>query len=299
MKHNTVALAFAAALLATGPLNAQSVNRDPSSGDYRITYQVSGQEFTAVVPSADRISPVIELLAATAVSGGWTYEFRLSNLANPPATPGRGILTVIFPCERNDQSLNSDVGQPYSWRLRVYPVDDGTGSCQFEAGLRGILDPGASVSGLHIRSGLLPGIVSIDAIGVSDGGSAPTEGDTPDTVVRLMAYASSKGVTFDAVMPARSPAGLNDPGNGIVAVYADLGYACGRAAWVDQRGVCRSLQAKLEAASASLARGQSGAARNQLTAFRLELDAQRGKHVNEQAYLLLSLIADHTLSRLQ
>ena len=52
-------------------------------------------------------------------------------------------------------------------------------------------------------------------------------------------------------------------------------------------GVCNSLNVKLRAAVAALARGNDDAMRRQLGAFLNELAAQRGKHVAESAYTRL------------
>jgi len=275
------------------------MTRSGSAGDYTITYQVDGERHQVVVESADRISPDLQLTSLEFRNGVGSYEFTLSNRDRPPALEGRGILTAILSCEGDSRALNADIEQPTGWRLRVYPVEGGAGSCQFEAGLRGILDPGGVVTGLRLTSTLLPGISLVDAVGVSAGGNVTTGEDTPDSVVRLMAFASSKGVSFSAVTPSRPPESLSDPGNTVVALYADLAFTCDVAGWVEDRGLCRSLQAKIQSASAALGRGQQNTAKNQLSAFRAELDAQRGKHVNENAYFLLSVIADHALTLLR
>lgn len=52
-------------------------------------------------------------------------------------------------------------------------------------------------------------------------------------------------------------------------------------------GICRSLQAKADAAAADLARGNSTSAHGGLSAFMKELDAQAGKHVEGPAYSIL------------
>ena len=56
---------------------------------------------------------------------------------------------------------------------------------------------------------------------------------------------------------------------------------------IDNRGIARSLGAKLNAAEASVETGNIETARNQLDALRSELWAQRGKHISEIAYLEL------------
>ncbi|HEX7118663.1 MAG TPA: hypothetical protein VF212_07750 [Longimicrobiales bacterium] len=75
--------------------------------------------------------------------------------------------------------------------------------------------------------------------------------------------------------------------------------ACTDLAWITNSGVCRSLQAKLDAAARALERGQPGAARGPLASFLQELDAQHGtgpgKHVSDNAYWLLKINVEYVL----
>ena len=75
-------------------------------------------------------------------------------------------------------------------------------------------------------------------------------------------------------------------------IQQDLSQVCTSLGWIGDAGVCHSLQVKLNAAGAAFQRGQTRTASNQLGAFRAELEAQHGKHVNEAAYFLLRVIAD-------
>jgi len=96
---------------------------------------------------------------------------------------------------------------------------------------------------------------------------------------------SGEEVTF-AWTTVPSEGGPSAAGD-IPALLRELDDACARGE-VSPRGVCRSLEAKLTAAQAALERGQPRTAANQLRAFIAELEAQRGKHVAEAAYLRLS-----------
>jgi hypothetical protein len=82
------------------------------------------------------------------------------------------------------------------------------------------------------------------------------------------AFSNDSGVTLGVVpFPAdRSRAALLARLDGLVA------DACARG-WIDNQGVCTSLQVKIQ-------HDQTGALLN-------ELDAQRGQHVNDLAYFLL------------
>jgi hypothetical protein len=83
----------------------------------------------------------------------------------------------------------------------------------------------------------------------------------------------------------------------IPSIRRELEDACARGE-VSPGGVCRSLEAKLRAAQAALERGQPRTAANQLRAFIAELQAQRGKHVAEAAYLRLRAGAEAVIAAL-
>lgn len=68
--------------------------------------------------------------------------------------------------------------------------------------------------------------------------------------------------------------------------------------WVSDPGTCTSLSQKLAAVSTSLGLGDTTAARKQLGAFDGELDAQRDKHVSENAYWLLKANTSYVRERL-
>jgi hypothetical protein len=73
--------------------------------------------------------------------------------------------------------------------------------------------------------------------------------------------------------------------------------AC-RIGWIVGAGICTSLEMKMQGAADALARGQPLIARNQLEALLAELAAQRGRGVNEAAYLLIAGNAAYLISRM-
>jgi len=68
--------------------------------------------------------------------------------------------------------------------------------------------------------------------------------------------------------------------------------------WVSNTGICQSIRAKLDAALAAVQRGQGSVASNQLKALLNEVDAQRGKQVNDSAFHLLRANVEYILTRL-
>ena len=68
--------------------------------------------------------------------------------------------------------------------------------------------------------------------------------------------------------------------------------------WITNQGIINSLNVKLNSAKQSILKGNNKAAQNQLNAFINELDAQKGKQVNENAWVLLKANAEYLISKL-
>jgi hypothetical protein len=83
----------------------------------------------------------------------------------------------------------------------------------------------------------------------------------------------------------------------IPSLLSLLEEACARGE-ISPEGVCRSLEQKLRAAQAALERGQPHTAVNVLHAFINHLEAQRGKHISEEAYLRLKAGAEAVIATL-
>ncbi len=69
--------------------------------------------------------------------------------------------------------------------------------------------------------------------------------------------------------------------------------------FIDNQGVTNSLLAKLDAAQAALDRGQTGAAINLLNAFIHEVQAQAGKHIQQEHAQDLVMHAQLVIQALQ
>ncbi len=67
---------------------------------------------------------------------------------------------------------------------------------------------------------------------------------------------------------------------------------------INQQGILRSLQAKLDAFTKHYRKGDYRPALNEINAFASELSAQRGKHVSEQGYQKLKAYADTIVNSL-
>lgn len=233
-------------------------------------------------------------------------------MTNPPPPEGQQPISVLtFPCPGADPNLS--VAAPPTWNKDAYPAKDPWGTralflCNF-SWRDAWLEPGQQVEGLEIHSSWLPAVEdSAKAWGVAEIAVLPGDaGDAPDTVYRLVdqvqgyGYFDGSGLSFAAVVPARSPAEFSHPSRAVGWIATDLERVCALRR-IPQPGVCQSLAAKLQQASRSLAQGRVQAARGQLQSFLQELEAQHGpepgKHVSDNAYWLLKINVQYVLSRL-
>ena len=154
-----------------------------------------------------------------------------------------------------------------------------------------ILIPGTTGPDLSFKAIGIPGIVDAHVIG--DHPPPELREDSlraePDPLLTNAIHFRVVGVV--AADPSASAPALVSRLGVLLAESCSLG-------WVSNAGVCQSLQAKIDAASSALQRGDLGAATNQLNALINELNAQRGKQVDDNAYFLLRTNAEYVVSRI-
>lgn len=133
--------------------------------------------------------------------------------------------------------------------------------------------------------------------GIDDPDVGPAEAQQIVDLDRaIQAAIRSEGFTLGPVSaPSLTDAGI------LMDRLASLKHQAFSLGWIygpGADGIVQSLDAKLDAAKASLARGDRKTAANQLNAFIRELQAQRGKHVSDNAYYLLATNAQYILTKL-
>ena len=153
-----------------------------------------------------------------------------------------------------------------------------------------LIRPGQSLAGFEATSPGPPGIVTAALCG-----DVPAFRPTRQGVVYItdrLPYEQNHVPipTVGPVPPEELPQSQLDRA---VRVKELLGRAM-ELGWVGGPG--RSLQAKLEQACADYDRGNPDKAAKNLQAFLRELEAQRGKHVSQEAYYLLKLNVEQLLS---
>ncbi len=172
----------------------------------------------------------------------------------------------------------------------------GRQSAQWLGGEDAKVPPGKHTPPLSLGAIGIPDIVSYWIIAYTP----PPQTDDPDgePEVNPMLQRSIRGTTVGV-----APVPYGATAASLTArLRTLLDRSCGALHWISPAGVCHSLDVKLVHAMEALGAGQIATAREQLTAFMNELDAQHGphpgKHVGDAAHALLLPNASYILSKL-
>ncbi|MGB5675491.1 MAG: hypothetical protein WBO43_13175 [Gemmatimonadota bacterium] len=271
---------------------------DPARGVYTIEYvDDSGMNQIMDIVPPNRVAPSVEATAITATGNVLQYRYTISNTTGQLVDQDIG--TVELGCAAGIQT--ESLVKPPAWNTSA-GMSAQTERPVCEYALRLVADgipPGTSKSGFGVDTRFLPSVVPVAVWGVrGDIEYYPGIDDVRPELGDLVSTVNGMdGGWFEtqAVGPAIAPENLADPAVGIAYLLSSLGEACDLG-WVDDTtGVCHSLEVKLEQAQASI-QADRPSARNQIQAFLNELEAQRGQHVNENAYWLLTVNAQHVLT---
>lgn len=299
-------LAIVAAMLGATPLllSGQDVRTDPVTGNYYVTvYNDDLEPVEILVEVANRVQ-----LTATTTIAWQNRNFRyVHRVALPPQSP-QALGDFHFDCPASGHRIAGlSAGTTYQGTPRSLTVSQaswsGLPSCIVSLGAAP-LQPGEHLH-VEVEAGMLPAIGEARALGHVRGVSWPSDGipenDSAREFVRSVQGITGGWKAVPAVVPTRDPAVFEDPAGGLDLLRDDLRTVCGDLSWISNQGVCRSLQAKLDAAARSVERGRTESARGELRAFIQELDAQHGpepgKHVNDNAYALMRTNAAYLLER--
>jgi hypothetical protein len=162
--------------------------------------------------------------------------------------------------------------------------------------------PGASSGGFQLSSRGLPGIrtatvqayLDVDTLPIAPPANAADIGRYAADLAALQSKATVKVVTIGPTAP---PITFNAP-NFLATIisYKEQAFQHG---WIRGNGIGISLDAKLNASSASLARDDNKTAANVLNALLNEVDAQAGKQLSPEAAALLKFNTQYLISKIQ
>jgi hypothetical protein len=274
----TVVLASLLVLLGA-PNPIKSFTQDPVTGRYTLVYvDAAGATQSVQVVPANRVDVVVRLDVQPAAFGQYVFSYAIKNRGSSPGSSA--VVSLEVPCPASA----SPSCAPAGWSKHVGRFK-GARSCSFFRGPPR-LQPGAEETGLVVTSSNLPSISTVTVQGDASPVQWPSGEATPEEAYALadrVGLGGDGGLEVLSIAPNRPMAALAESSSGIALIRADLAQAC-KLGWVDDQGVCFSLDVKLSSAlEATTLKPQV------LQAFLYELEAQRMKHVSMEAFALLSI----------
>lgn len=295
--------ATALTLVALAVGHAQSLVRDPATGDYRLSFTVFDTlVINAVVEAADQLEPTVDVVISRAPSG-WRYQYTLRNA--PSAK--RAVSTLQIPCSRTDASMT--LAAPRH-RVGRRVESEGVSICEYFIALSEEfrVQPGQSLDSLVITSAYLPAIAvaKVHAAVKSpefEYGEAH-EALTPD-VEKLIEQAQGEGFStgggksISVVAPSQNPAGIADPHIALGVLEANRAEVCAQELrWITSELVCGRVRDGTSAARKAALQGAWTLVRQHLDTILSELNANLGASVNGNAHALLTTNARFIRDRL-
>jgi len=165
-----------------------------------------------------------------------------------------------------------------------------------------LIPPGGSTGGYELTSRGLPGIRAVVAepfLDLAQLPIAPPSGPSDlkrydDQLAALQASVRFTGMTIGPTAP---PSDFK-PSNFLQTIISYKEQAI-KQGWIKDQGIGISLDAKLNAAQAALARGDNNTAANVLNALLNEVAAQSGKQLSSEAVALLKFNTQYLISKIQ
>jgi hypothetical protein len=288
-------------------------NYDPEN-DWFVFEYVSPElgKRQVIYDPANKVAPtIIAEVTWDDNTNDYAYRFAVENGAK-----GKQVLDKII--IKFSSSIYSQSAPNDEWRMGEYRSGrTDTWKWTNTKGEPSGIAPGTTVDGFSYRSKGVPSIIDVFFFGerrVRFSGPSPTYDsdelrESFDRVYQsLLSQYPEADVTVKRKVlgPATPPAELNPVD--FLDNIIDMKHEAFSLGWITNKGIERSLDAKLDAARKKLSAGDYGTARNILTAFVNEVEAQgceshddcsKGKHLLPEAYALLKYNAQYLADNLK
>lgn len=276
-----------------------SVTQDPATGNIIERFEEDGKLYETVFEPTTKFEADLFVMVRFD-RGRKVFEYAYE-VHNKPQSQ-----QMIFFFGTVSSVLVREVKMPEGWgdlaHSRSPRIPPGPGA-RWMAGLKRIL-PGESLGGFSFSSEHLPAIAEAELSGKNEKGSRLLRSNVPfepprevaDLTTKLLEQRENVFVLKKTVGPLpvddQSPLGLVDRLLSLKEQSLQLG-------WIDNQGVATSLNKKLAHAKRRLGEGMVIPAINVLHAFIHELQAQKGKHVNDNTFYLLKPNAEFLIFKLE
>ena len=265
---------------------AQNVQYEPATGNYRVYYDdYKGIGKFWIFKPANKILMYVNA-KCTPVAGTkkYKYVYEISN--------GKNSKQNIWSFAIEYKKSLTNIISPENWHYGYF-------SYKSVIDWNGELSAGKSIKGFSFESEVIPGIVEC----YGDGYTEPhvfsnyeseiaedTRPPLPDFFGNCV-VGKTIGPDIIPLPPVITPISL-------IKRLITLKEESFKLGWIDNRGIANSLNKKLENTKDAVNRGQNETAKNILNAFINEVESQRGKHINDNAYYLLKTNAEFIVSKL-
>ncbi|MDZ7716204.1 MAG: hypothetical protein U5J95_08340 [Balneolaceae bacterium] len=142
----------------------------------------------------------------------------------------------------------------------------------------------------------MPSVVTYYSSGYIETPKVP-EGEAPPLESIVGADIFENSIQGKTIGPRKLPDDISDSAL-LDTLYSYLTFSCDTI-WIENRGVCRSLEAKLDNVARQLERGNTKTAANNLQAFLNELQALKENQLSSEAFALLYYNGEYLLDQLR
>jgi len=272
---------------------------DPSTGNFVIQYIGDADTIVTVIfEPATKVNPLLSAHVRT-VQGtdSLIYQYAIANGEN--SKQNLHSFQLEYQADVVDATSNRwHSGKVTRFELRTFESGVVVDAMRWRwAGDQG-LEPTWSVNGFGLKSIGLPGVVDayfqgkVKVLAFPDYGP----GVKVDTLVRKLRLFPSNRVTRRTVGPVSPPSPFV-PLQFVDTIISHKHQAL-ELGWIDNEGIAKSLEAKLENVKKQLERDNTKTAKNVLQAFLNEVEVQKDKHLSSEAYALMKYNGEFLLSKL-
>ncbi|HKK44233.1 MAG TPA: hypothetical protein VJ964_01845 [Balneolaceae bacterium] len=271
----------------------EGVNFDSKKGEYIISYEWDNNTVKKgfYVP-ANGVKPFVDgSVAYDSVSNKYIYSYELKN--------EEGAYHPLYSFVLKIESSPNNLTEPNKdWWGRY---EENMGACLWSktgSYIPGI-QPGNVEKGFEFTSKNLPTFISGSTSSLTDIYFPDIEGELP---YRLsLVIDSLRNLTTPIKIKTIGPRQLPDNIGSTALVdtlQSYLTFSCDTT-WIENKGVCRSLEARLDNIDRQLEQGRQNTAANDLQALLNELDVIKEKQISSEAYGLLYFNGQFLLDKLR
>ncbi|MDZ7716200.1 MAG: hypothetical protein U5J95_08320 [Balneolaceae bacterium] len=270
----------------------ESITFDSVKGEYVIQYMANGNMETGFFVPANGVKPSVKATVNYDESLNlFIYNYKIKNEEEAFHPMYAAEVTV-------DTSVNKIKSPNENWSGRYIQWMSKVIWSKTEGLIPGI-SPGDTQKGFEFSSGHIPSITNMITTSLTDIYFPNIDEELPyELSVAIDSLRErTNGIKLKTIGPRKLPEDIGHTAL-LDTLYSYLAFSCDTT-WIENQGICRSLEKKLDNVSRQLERGNTKTAANNLQAFLNELQALKEKQLSSEAWALLYYNGQYLLEQLQ